>query len=620
MGPFLGGVACSVRAMTAGNNGPGDGEWASDGMLELDGTELIVGSRTSLVPTAEAVETPSEWSLLVLGDGVYATHPLAAGQPATIGRTDGSDVRIDLKSISRHHATLHLEPALAIEDAGSANGTWVRGERLAPNTRTEIAVNEPVRVGTVTVVVQRSSVHTRLRRLRSHEYFESRLEDECARARRVQGQFAVVHVVLASEDADVHARLARCLREVDSVAEYGPRELEALLVDTTPAHAEHVMRQIEAALAPLSGSRIGTAWYPTDGSTAGVLAACARDRARGEARPASPGNGDGVIVADPRMAAIHDVAARVAVADITVLLLGETGVGKEVFAEQIHRRSPRADKPFLRLNCAALTETLLESELFGHERGAFTGAVQTKPGLFEVASGGVLFLDEVGEMPLSTQAKLLRVLDERKVLRVGAVKPRPIDVRVVAATNRDLEAEVRRGAFRLDLLYRLNAMSIVIPPLRERVAEIEPLARRFLAQTVGKNGSGPSGLSDAALAMLRGYRWPGNIRELRNVIQRAAILATGDRIEVADLPAETMHASFVAEVPAPPPAAAPSAPAPAAPAPAAPPPEPDERSKIIAALEACGGNQSEAAKLLGISRRTLINRIERLAVPRPRKR
>jgi transcriptional regulator with PAS, ATPase and Fis domain len=375
------------------------------------------------------------------------------------------------------------------------------------------------------------------------------------------------------------------------------------------------VHQLEADLARNNiAARVGSAWYPRDGRESVALTERARGRAHGSVfEHVDPD----VVIVDDRMLGLHKLIARVASTDITVLLLGETGVGKEVLADMLHRCSKRADKPFLRVNCAALTETLLESELFGHERGAFTGAMHAKPGLFEVAEGGVLFLDEVGELLPSTQSKLLRVLDERKVLRVGGLKPKSIDVRLVAATNRDLEAEVERGNFRLDLMYRLNAMSIVVPPLRERVGEIEPLARAFARTFAGRLQRPVPRISPSAMALLQSYSWPGNVRELRNVIERAVILCADDEIGPSDLPTDKLRSTFAIDQkqllesrlnPAGPAGTAGEATG------------DDERQRVIAALEACAGNQTHAAKLLGVSRRTLITRIEKFAVPRPRKR
>jgi transcriptional regulator with GAF, ATPase, and Fis domain len=317
---------------------------------------------------------------------------------------------------------------------------------------------------------------------------------------------------------------------------------------------------------------------------------------------------------------LHRLAEHVAAGSISVLILGETGAGKEVLAERVHHLSPRRDKPLLRLSCAALAETLLESALFGHERGSFTGATEARPGLLETAHGGTVLLDEVGELSMSTQVKLLRVLEERQVLRVGAVRHRPIDVRFLAATNRDLEAEVERGAFRRDLYFRLSGATLAIPPLRERVGEIAGLARLFLAETCLEMGRDDvPELAPDALALLEAYGWPGNIRELRNVIQRAVLLCRAGAIRPQHLPAERMRAR---------PPAAPAAPAPA------PEPQPHpllrdevrrqiealERERIIEALARAGGNQSAAAQLLGMPRRTLVKRLVAYAIPRPRKR
>jgi DNA-binding NtrC family response regulator len=331
--------------------------------------------------------------------------------------------------------------------------------------------------------------------------------------------------------------------------------------------------------------------------------------------------GDEAVVRDPAMRAVYEQAGRAAQSLLPVLVLGETGVGKDVLARAIHRMSPRQGRPFLALNCAALAESLLESELFGHEKGAFTGAVAARPGLIESAEGGTLFLDEIGDMPLSTQVKLLRVLEQREVLRVGARAPRPINVRLVAATNRDLEEATAAGKFRQDLFFRLNGLALTIPPLRERRGEIPELARRFLA-AAGRQIelSALPTLSPAFLAALEAYTWPGNVRELRHVIERAAVLATGDTILPEHLPPK------LAARPAPSEAATPAA--------GSPPGTPGltemerlrrdmnslERQRILDALARCDGNQTRAAELLGVSRRTLINRLEEYAIERPRKR
>jgi DNA-binding NtrC family response regulator len=377
------------------------------------------------------------------------------------------------------------------------------------------------------------------------------------------------------------------------------------------------------ALRQLSGESVAIALgEPVSLGSAIIVVRRAPADAGGEAvAPGAAPAGRDVVVLDPAMRALHEQARLAAQSGLSVLLLGETGVGKEVLARSIHQWSPRAGRSFLGLNCAALSETLLESELFGHEKGAFTGATEARRGLLESVDGGTLFLDEVGDLPPSIQVKLLRVVEDRHVLRVGGRTPRRFDVRFVSATNRDLEADAARGAFRQDMFFRLNGIALTIPPLRARVSEIVPLARMF-AERAARDLARPEPpvLAPAFAAALERHAWPGNIRELRNVIDRAVALALGRELTLDLLPAK-----LLATIPAPALAVAAAgieerAPTLPPPAPRAALDEPGERERIILALEACAGNQTQAAARLGISRRTLVSRLETYNLPRPRKR
>jgi len=311
--------------------------------------------------------------------------------------------------------------------------------------------------------------------------------------------------------------------------------------------------------------------------------------------PAAWGESEDVIAEDASTRETLELASRVAVTDATVLITGESGTGKEVLARAIHRLSPRADKPFVAINCAAIPENLLESTLFGYEKGAFTGAQNTTPGKFEQADGGTLLLDEISEMPLVLQAKLLRVLQEREVERVGARKPIAVDIRVLATSNRDMLSEVRAGRFREDLFYRLNVFPLHNPPLRERRADILPLARRVLSRGVSRGARQRHSLAPAAEAALTAYGWPGNIRELENVMQRAMILAPGDVIEVGNL-ALPRSESVGGE---------PAVPAPGREAPIPADMRSLERKHILDTLSAAKGVRKVAAERLGMSERTL---------------
>lgn len=297
---------------------------------------------------------------------------------------------------------------------------------------------------------------------------------------------------------------------------------------------------------------------------------------------------DGPLIADEAMKLLYAEARQIARGTISVLLLGESGVGKDVLARAIHRASPRASGPFLCLNCAGMSATLLESELFGHMRGAFTDAIDDKPGLLEVARGGTVFLDEIGEMAQPVQARLLRALEDSKLMRVGGTEPIEIDVRFIAATNQNIERAVVTGAFRRDLFYRVGGAMIEVPPLRERTAEIEPMARMFLRRAAAEVGRRAPELSGAAVRAMLAHDWPGNLRELRNVSERALLLCDGELIR----PQQLGLGSGVPE---------------------------SEPERIRRALEECAGNQTAAARRLGMSRRTLINRLDEYGMPRPRK-
>jgi two-component system response regulator AtoC len=344
--------------------------------------------------------------------------------------------------------------------------------------------------------------------------------------------------------------------------------------------------------------------FDPDAALGVVARAAERKRRSDEARrDAAPGTAEAfhnLVGRSPRIREAFALLEKAAGLDITVLLLGETGTGKELAARAIHYHSARKERRFVPVNCGALPAELVESELFGHARGAFTGAAAAKPGLFEEAEGGTLFLDEVGELPLPAQVKLNRALQEKEIRRVGDTQPIPVDVRVIAATHRDLREEAKGGRFREDLFYRLHVFPVTLPPLRDRVDDVPLLAGHFLAKHARALRREVAGLDPEAVARLAGYPWPGNVRELENAIERAIAVGTGERIEVADLPAEVAGAApgpVAAD-----PAALAKLPYREAVAEAR---ERISRDYLVALLAEFGGNVTRAAERAGLERESL---------------
>ena len=311
---------------------------------------------------------------------------------------------------------------------------------------------------------------------------------------------------------------------------------------------------------------------------------------------------ENIIGTSPAMQEVFETIRQAAPTRATVLIQGASGTGKELVARALHQCSPRRDGPFVPVHCAALAPTLLESELFGHEKGAFTGAVERRRGRFELADGGTLFLDEIGEIDPALQVKILRVLEERKFERVGGTETIHVDVRLVAATNRDLRARVAEGAFREDLFYRLHVVNLTLPPLRERTGDVVLLAQHYLKTLAAENGKKPPAISPEAMDVLQAYAWPGNVRELRNVIERLVVLGTGDRLTVADLPAAVRDGAAGGL---------------AIPSRAGRVLRDAERQLIADALRRHRNNRTKAAQDLGISRRTLHRKINEFGLRAP---
>jgi pSer/pThr/pTyr-binding forkhead associated (FHA) protein len=502
-----------------------------------------------------AGEAPATRFRLLVADGARVeTFSLPAIGEVAIGRSADCHVRIDDSRLDGQHALLVMGPKVILRDLGSTHGCSAGGRRLAANESVVIAPGMVIAIGAATLVLQRGQATSRLRPVRSHAYFEARVEDEQIRAETSRTMFALVRLrCRPNASTKVETVLAHWLRPMDVVANVAPDDYEILLVDIAREPAKELFDAIVRELAEeVVGFALGS--YP-------------REDAEPSTFPSA---------VPPELA----VTGR---GHMGVLLLGESGVGKEVAAQAMHRKSARANGPLVTVSCT-LPEAELEIVLFGQERGAFIGADETKLGALEQARAGTLFLDDVAELPPPIQRKLLSALEQRQVIRKGAIRPRSIDVRVISATQRDLEADVARGAFRSDLYSLLAGATLVIAPLRDRRGEIIALAETFIDECcpAGPNRSVPT-LSAEGREILEGYSWPGNVRELRAVIERAVQVCRDGWIGGEQLRRL------------------------------------GEREDIVNALAQCAGNQSQAARILGMSRKTLVKRLDEFSLPRPRK-
>ncbi|MBI2376865.1 MAG: sigma 54-interacting transcriptional regulator [Deltaproteobacteria bacterium] len=489
---------------------------------------------------------PTRALLVFSGDSARVVR-LEPGHPVVLGRAAPADVVVSDATLSRSHARFWLEgDEVWVEDLGSRNGTAIGGRTV---DRSRLLDDESAVLGSVRVSIHLPGPRREERSgICSHDRFMSWIEEEVIRGEELGRTLALVLLRETSPEGRVERwvpRLRAVLRRIDRVARYGPSELEVLLPETSAeAASAFAAALLEAPPASLD-VRIAIATFPESGTSADELLEAAR-RAFDGADPAKhvfqavgrsfePASDDPVVLS-PKMVRLFDEIDRLAKAALPVLVFGETGAGKEIAARRIHERGPRRERPFLSLNCGAIPESLLESALFGHERGAFTGATQRTAGIFEAAGSGTVFLDEVGELSPAAQVALLRVLEGQRVTRVGGADEIETSARVVAATHRDLESMVEEGSFRADLFYRLSSVTLEVPPLRERLEEIPTLTERFSIRASARNDCPRKTISGEALEALLRHSWPGNVRELRNVVERAVVISDGFVIRLRDLP------------------------------------------------------------------------------------
>lgn len=491
--------------------------------------------------------------LLIIEERAARRFDLPESGQLLIGREEraGADtILIQHRSISRQHARVTISPAgVMLEDLGSHNGTQVNGERLQKPRM--LLSGDVISIGSIHLALYRQSAPPQRAAIGDAGAIQQRLDEDLARARRFGHSLAVVCLDIASASLD----RAQCsilvgdkLRLIDFAAWRSPTQLVLLMPDLDRDEVAELMSGVLGSLGAAAGSlRAAYSLFPSDGVDGQSLLSAAEHAAR-RAQPGVLRNlsqsatvhevGDQrILVADAAMARVYERVFQLAEDDLPVLVQGETGAGKELVAAALHFGSSRRTGPYVTQNCAGLPDGMVDSVLFGHERGAFTDAKEAQAGLFERADGGTLFLDEIGEMNLATQAKLLRVLEDRKSARIGSKHPpREHRFRLVAATNRDLRIAVREGRFRQDLYQRINCATIFLKPLRERPSELRQLAEEFLHRECQRRNRPTPRISNSVYEWLHSYTWPGNVRELRNLMTYLAATVREPSIELWHIP------------------------------------------------------------------------------------
>jgi DNA-binding NtrC family response regulator len=515
-------------------------------------------SNETVTHISSELEGSGRLYLLVLEADSSSVYPLPSDGEVVVGRAKEATLRLQDQVASRRHARFKIAGGrVTVADLESHNGTRVNGRRIGGVQA--LASGDIVTIGGATLVLHAGERPTVAPRPLDAAAFRARVQQEVARAVTYSRPLTVLAAILDEASVgDVAGAAQRGLRAMDAVSELDGDELLALCPELDGDEATQAAGALQESLRAAGlKARVGLAVYPRDGCDAETLLAAARAAARGAQTGARATaldsvvqldvGGRKVLLADPAMIRLFELIGRLAASTMPVLVTGETGAGKELAATAIHHLSPRGKQRFMPLNCAAMQDTLVESELFGYERGAFSGAAGQKQGLLEVADGGTVFLDEVGELTAATQAKLLRALEEKRIMRLGGTKPIDVDVRIVAATHRNLEAEVAAGRFRQDLFFRLSAATVVLPPLRDRPRELGILARAFLDEAAG--GAGKT-LSPAAMQLLAAYAWPGNVRELRNTMEYVATTLPDAVVEPWHLPERITAAAKLPTAPA----------------------------------------------------------------------